>query len=271
MVTILLNKLTIVAKNPQTYFIKRLSEELGEHKIQHFNPWSDPIPASCDKILFRSSGIYHSDIDLDFVKNSQADVMNPLKSLEIFRSKSKQYEFFEAHHHPALQWWRLADWTNGPSDREFLVKPDMGQGGWGIEVLRAPELLKWKHSQEAKGDMSWVVQPYLNTQEYRVFFMGEERICLKRFPKNGERISNFAQEGEAQLVDLPTEIKAVIEPLIEDSRAYYGAIDLLDSVNGPIILELNVTPGIEQVEALGGRNLIQTLLSANFFCQIVKV
>lgn len=269
--TILLNKLTIVAKNQQTYFIKRLSEELGESKIQHFNPWIDPVPASCDKILFRSSGIYHSDVDLDFVKNSKAEVMNPLKSLEVFRSKSNQYTFFETHLHPSLPWWRLADWNDDSGEREFLVKPDYGQGGWGIEVLSAAALLKWQQAQEVKGDLSWIIQPYLKAQEYRVFFMGEERICLKRFPRSGERVSNFAQEGEARLVPLPSEVKAVVEPLIEDSGAYYGAIDLLDSANGPVILELNVTPGIEQVEALGQRNLIQALLSANFFCQIVKV
>lgn len=266
-----MNKLTIVAKNPQTYFIKRLSEELGEHRIQHFNPWIDPIPASCDKILFRSSGIYQSDDDLNFVRTTKAEVMNPLRCLEIFRSKSSQYEFYNSQLHPSLPWWYLADWTDESSDGEFLVKPDKGQGGWGIEVLRAGELIKWKQFQVAKGDLSWVVQPYLRTQEYRVFFVGEERICLKRFPKAGERVSNFAQEGEARLVALPIEIKSVVEPLIKDSGAYYGAIDLLDSVNGPIILELNVTPGIEQVEALGQRNLIQALLSANFFCQIVKV
>jgi len=267
-----MNKLTIVAKNPQTYFIKRLSEELGEEKIQHFNPWIDPVPASYVKILFRSSGIYHSDVDLDFVRGSGSDVMNPIKSLEIFRSKSSQYEFFQQHSHPALPWWRLKDWTaHDKESDEFLVKPDNGQGGWGIEVFSGCDLDRWKELQRLKGDLSWVVQPYIKAQEYRVFFMGSERICLKRLPKKGELVSNFAQEGEAKLVVLPQEIKEVIGPLIESSGAYYGAIDLLDTANGPAILELNVTPGIEQVEALAHQNLILALLSANFFCHIIKV
>ena len=263
-----MNKLTIVAKNPQTYFIKRLTEEVGQQNVQILNPWANSPPpvAPIQKILFRSSGVYNSDLDLDFIRQLKAVVINPLRSLEIFRTKSSQYEFFNNHSLPALSWCWLKDWKE--TEGEFLVKPDRGQGGWGIQVFNPKSLVAWKIEQERRGDSSWIVQPYKRGQEFRVFFAGAERLTLQRTTGPTSIAANFTQEGTAKLVKLPSELVPIVEKLIQNSEAYYGAIDLLDLPQGPVILELNVVPGIEQLETLSRRNIIQIILSANLFCHI---
>ncbi len=264
-----MNKLTIVAKNPRTYFIKRLIEEVGQEQVQLFNPWIDAIPAMFGKILFRSSGVYQDDRDLDLVRQSGAQVMNPLPCLETFRSKSSQYQFFNDHSHPSFSWCWLKDWQEASG--EFLVKPDRGQGGWGIQVFGPGALRQWRSEQEKKGDHSWIVQPYKKGKEFRIFFVGSERLTLERSASATGVAANFAQDGAARLVPLPSHLQAITEKLISDSGAYYGAIDMLDLSHGPVFLELNVVPGIEQLEILSGRNIIQILLSANFFCHKAKV
>lgn len=261
-----MNKLLVVAKNPETYFIKRLIKEVGLSRMLLFNPWQDPRPTDYACVLFRSSGVYQSDKDLEFARSCGRPLLNPLSALERFRSKSAQYQFFNQIGHPCLPWARLSEWQKTAG--RFLVKPDFGQGGWGIQVFDQLGLAQFHRQQMLKNDLSWIVQPYVSAAEYRVFFMGPERYVLKRAPSSETVAANFAQEGVAELVSMPAHLSQVVEPLIESSQAYYGAIDLLDPSSGPVILELNVVPGIEQLERLTGLNIIQHLLTANFFCQI---
>lgn len=260
-----MNKLLVVAKNPETYFIKRLIKEVGQGGVQLFNPWKDETPTGFDRVLFRSSGIYHSDRDLDFVRHCAHPVLNPVPSLELFRAKSTQYQFFQNHFHPFIPWQHLRDFTGG--EGWFLVKPDIGQGGWGIQVLTPSQMLTFKQQKLAAGDASWLVQPYVEATEYRVFFMGADRYTLKRLPTSGKATANFSQEGQAEVVTMPAHFREMIEKLIKDSGAYYGAIDLLDPDPGPVVLEVNVVPGIEQLEQLTHLNIVSRLLTANFFCQ----
>lgn len=260
-----MNKLLVVAKNPETYFIKRLIEEVGQQTIVLFNPWKDQNPQGFDRILFRSSGIYHSDADLDFVRKASVPVLNPLESLLRFRSKSSQYQWFKEQSHPHIPWQWLKDFTGGTG--WFLVKPDLGQGGWGIQVLTSSQMLSFKEQQMVKGDLSWLVQPYVEATEYRVFFMGEDRFTLKRSAGEGKVASNFSQEGLAELVTMPAHMVSMVERLIKESGAYYGAIDLLDPDEGPVVLEVNMVPGIEQLEQLTHLNIISRFMTANFFCQ----
>lgn len=262
-----MNKLLVVAKNPETYFIKRLIKEVGQNGLLLFNPWKDAAPSGFERVLFRSSGIYHSDLDLEFVRHCGRPVLNPLSSLILFRSKSSQYRFFQERSHPCPPWQFLSDFTGG--EGWFLVKPDFGQGGWGIEVLTSSQMLAFKAKQQKLGDMSWLVQPYIEATEYRVFFVGDERFTLKRLPREGKAASNFAQEGSAEVVSMPAHLSVMIERLIKDSGAYYGAIDLLDPDHGPVVLEVNVVPGIEQLEQLTNLNIVSRLVTANFFCQNV--
>ena len=261
-----MNKLLVVAKNPETYFIKRLIKEVGQDKVMLFNPWKDAAPTGYSCVLFRSFGVYQSDKDLEFAKECGAPVLNPVSTIERFRSKSSQYHFFNQHGYPSLPWTALKDWRQAHG--RFLVKPDFGQGGWGIEVLDGPGMNKFCEEQTLKNDLSWIIQPFVEAPEYRIFFMGSERYVLKRAPTQEACAANFAQNGKAELVSMPQHLSIIVEPLIHSSGAYYGAVDLLDPASGPVILELNAVPGIEQLELLTGLNLIQHLLTANFFCQI---
>lgn len=263
-----MNKLLVLAKNKETYFIKKLIKELGHERIILYNPWKDHGPSEFINILVRTSGIYGDSKDLDFLHQAKVPILNPLSSLEIFRSKSSQYKFFDLAHHPCALWCsiREKDFLNWQTDL-FLVKPDFGQGGWGIEVLSGAALNNWIKEKKIKGDLSWIIQPYLKASEYRIFFIGDERFCLKRMSSGKNVAANFAADGEARLVKLPEHLTDMVEKLIKTSQAYYGAIDLLDHAKGPVFLELNVVPGIEQLEALTHHNVIQILVSAKFFCQ----
>ena len=56
-----MNKLVIITKNPQTYFIERLIKDVGEDKVKLFNPWTDLEFPMGENYLVRTTGVYGSD------------------------------------------------------------------------------------------------------------------------------------------------------------------------------------------------------------------
>jgi glutathione synthase/RimK-type ligase-like ATP-grasp enzyme len=257
-----MNKFCVVAKNKETYFIKRLIEEVGE--VDLFDPWSDLVLPEAEKYIVRTTGIYGNDLDLLMINTLPSErLVNPLPILKRFRSKNTQYEWFDQLDLPCLPWMSLKG-TNLVTVEKFfrlypevVVKPFNGQGGWGIEALKWDNFKSWKKKKAQ--DEDYLIQPFIkNATEYRYFFIkGENPVVLQRHAKTGIA-ANFQREGEATLVTFPIDHKEVVERLIERSGALYGAIDLLIYDERLIILELNAVPGIEQLEKVSGLNVMKT-------------
>lgn len=258
--------LLILAKNKDTYFIKRLINEVGVSHCMLFDPWSNEhVPEATQQCLVRTTGVYGSDADLDFLKGYPGNIINPLSALELFRRKSTQYQFFSDHNLPALPWLELIDlswdevhhWVRLCRQSQFIVKPDRGQGGWGIEIHDLPSLKDWFELQKQRQDLNYLLQPFLTeAHEYRVFFVGEELTTLRREATTNHMAANFRQGGLAHLDELPAWSVANIKRLIQDSGAQYGAIDVFLRHPEMWILELNTAPGVEQLEQVSGQNIV---------------
>lgn len=261
-----MNKICVVAKNFNTYFLKRLTEEVGMEDLIFFNPWSDQDLPSADIYLVRSTGVYGSDRDLDSLAKADGVVLNPMKSLRLFRDKNLQYQFFRQHQIPHLPWMDLKN-VSLQEAQEFLkkhsvglVKPHRGQGGWGIGTFDSVGFEQWWKDKEEKDDFDYLLQPYLDeAKELRLFFVEDEVICLGRKAQQGVA-ANFQQEGEAWVENFPVEFDELIKRVIQLSGAQYGAIDLMIKGSDIYFLELNTVPGIEQLEKVTGKNIISELL-----------
>ena len=262
-----MNKLCVVAKNKETYFIKRLIEEVGEG-VALFDPWTDFMLPEAELYLARTSGVYKNDLDL-MILNSlpEEKVINPLRALKRFRSKSSQYQWFDEENHPALPWMALknADPLNVEKFfrlyPEVLVKPDVGQGGWGIEVFRWEAFSGWWKKKKKEGDLDYLIQPFKkDATEYRYFFLkGADPIVLERKAKSGVG-ANFKREGEATLSKFPTEHQTQLDRVINESGVTYGALDILVDNYGMYVLELNTVPRVEQLEKVSQINVLKLIL-----------
>ncbi len=268
-----MNKLVVVAKNSETHFIKRLTEEVGE-SVLIFNPWADLVLPDSQKYLVRTTGVYGSDLDLLILKTLTPDkIINPFPSLQLFRSKLTQYYWFEDHQFPVPAWISLKGVDVLTVEKFFrlyptaVVKPSIGQGGWGVEGLNWEKFKSWWKKKQGR-DEDYILQNFIpDATELRYFFIqGEAPIVLERKSKSGIA-ANFKKQGQAELSKLPIELQPLVDRLITKSGLYYGAIDLLLDRGNPQILEVNAVPGIEQLESVSGQNVMGRLLSAKFFCQ----
>jgi glutathione synthase/RimK-type ligase-like ATP-grasp enzyme len=261
-----MNKICVIAKNKETHFIKRLTEEVGQggapEGVALFDPWSDIEFPQARTYIGRTTGIHKSDLDLMMMK-SLPRLINPHDTLKRFRSKQNQYMWMEEHDLPILPWISIRNTDAITAEKftvlypEVVVKPDIGQGGWGVEVLTRDSLKGWLK----KHDPDYLLQPFIkHATELRYFFIkGADPIVLKRKAKTGIA-ANFKNQGEAEVASLPDKFTPVINKLIELSGAYYGAIDLFIQDDELFILELNTVPGIEQLEKVSGLNIMSKLL-----------
>lgn len=262
-----MNKICVVAKNPDTYFVKRLIKEVGLGAII-FNPWEDLLFPEADLYLSRCSGVYGSDLDLMFLKSVPKNrLINNFDVLKLFRSKSTQYEWFEKEDVPSLPWLPVKGTDLITIEKffrlypELIVKPVIGQGGWGVEKITWPQFKSWKKKKGV--DQNYLLQPFIkDATEFRYFFIkGFSPIIFERKVRSGVA-SNFKNQGEAFISQLPQNILNKMKQIEASSGAHYGAIDLLLKDGQLSVLELNSVPGIEQLEKVSGINVIKELLKS---------
>lgn len=278
---VFMNKILVLAKNKNTYFVRRLIETVGAQTVVLFDPWSEIAPeiTSIERILVRTTGVYSSAADINYLKSEVFGkcIINSLAALETFRSKLSQYEYFEQHNLPHFPWLNLQEsdlsglesfLRKHPADR-YLIKPHRGQGGWGIETFTFQEILSWfKERKSNQGDLEYLLQIYYETAvEVRFFFIGEDySVTLQRLKTPGLAQANFTQGGEARIVADHDDFWPLVKRIRSKLSLTYGAIDALLIDGRPVILEVNATPGIEQLEQVSGQDVMKRL-TAKFFGQ----
>ncbi len=281
------DKIIYLSPNSDTYFARRFFEECERDglEVDIINPFQSVIspldihPSRCF-LMFRTSGIYFDDYDLEMSKilYPNADTWNPLSAIHLTRTKMRQLRFFMKHglsHVPTLSLRGRMDESMTRSVDEFaerfnpehqwIFKLNRGQQGIGVNRIDGREkLMSWLETFWAMKDQDFLIQPYIEAlNEYRCFFIKKTNQIwwLKRVGHEGK--SNFAQGGNAELVSIPPKtVEEEAHRLIQLSGCEYGAIDILWTGTEAKILELNSQPGIEQLEQITQANIMKKLLTA---------
>lgn len=79
--------------------------------------------------------------------------------------------------------------------------------------------------------------------------------AMKRTAKEGEFRSNLHRGGSAEIVKLTREEKASAISAAKAMGLTVAGVDMLPSVRGPLILEVNSSPGLEGIEAATGKDI----------------
>jgi ribosomal protein S6--L-glutamate ligase len=106
-----------------------------------------------------------------------------------------------------------------------------------------------------------IVQDYINIQsDIRVIVAGEKIIgSMRRIAKSGEIRANAHQGGNAEPFIVTTEIKKMCIEAAKKIKAEICAIDIIESEFGPLILEVNTSPGLQKITEVTKKNIAKEM------------
>ncbi|MCI1754132.1 MAG: 30S ribosomal protein S6--L-glutamate ligase [Flavobacteriales bacterium] len=79
--------------------------------------------------------------------------------------------------------------------------------------------------------------------------------AMKRVGKEGEFRSNLHRGGKAELIDLTAEESRMALHAARALGLHVAGVDLLQSERGPLVIEVNASPGLEGIEKATGKDI----------------
>ena len=282
--------IVILSRNENLYSTKRLREEAENRG--HYIEIIDPL--KCDIIIEKEKPtIYYNDRYLDYVDAiiprigasvtffgcavvRQFEMMNVFTiatSDAIIRSRDKLRSFQRLS--KAGIGMPKTVFTNYSRDVEkvishvggtpVIIKLLEGTQGLGVVLVEtknaAESVLEAFNGLQARA----LVQEYIeeaNGADIRALVVDGHVVgAMKRQGKEGEFRSNLHRGGSAEIVKLN---EAEIKVAMKASRALnlpVCGVDMLQSSRGPLLLEVNSTPGLEGIEAATHKNIARAIIT----------
>ena len=114
-------------------------------------------------------------------------------------------------------------------------------------------------------DVSIMVQEYIKEAggaDIRCFVVGGKVVAaIKRQAQPGEFRSNLHRGGSASLIKITPEERSTAVRAAKIMGLNVAGVDLLRSNHGPLVMEVNSSPGLEGIEAATGRDVAGMIIA----------
>ncbi|MEM1264052.1 MAG: 30S ribosomal protein S6--L-glutamate ligase [Pseudomonadota bacterium] len=163
----------------------------------------------------------------------------------------------------------VTGFANSPDDTEDLLKAVGGapvvikllEGTQGVGVVLAETRKAASSVIEAfrglKAD--FMVQEFIaeaGGADIRCFVIGDKVVAaMKRQGKDGEFRSNLHRGGTASLIKITPEERSTAVRSAKLMGLNVAGVDLLRSRHGPVVMEVNSSPGLEGIEAATNKDV----------------
>ncbi len=93
-------------------------------------------------------------------------------------------------------------------------------------------------------------------KDLRAFVVGDQVIAAMRRRAQGDEFrSNVHRGGTTEMVDLPADYKRVAVQAAQIMGLKIAGVDMLESDHGPLVMEVNSSPGLEGIESATGLDI----------------
>ncbi len=212
------------------YIIPRIGANVtkqGEKVIRHFEKMGVPSLTSSDGLLnsrnkFRSMQIL-----------AEANLRMPLTYF------SNDFEYAERIVHSKLGY-------------PFILKITEGTQGVGVYLIKSEHQAKRFFDYYSESKTAVILQKFIaesKGRDVRIFTVGNKVIAaMERIAPANEFRSNIHQGGLGQMVNLSSDEIEMAVNAIKALGLKIGGVDIIRSEKGPMILEVNSSPGLEGIE-----------------------
>ena len=153
---------------------------------------------------------------------------------------------------------------NSFKGKPIIIKLLEGTHGEGVILTESPQnALATIETLNAAG-VKFLLQEYIEEsqgEDIRAIVVdGVVVAAMKRKCKSGDFRSNLHRGGTSEMISLSSaEEKTAVRAAKALGLGFCG-IDILQSKNGPLVLEINSTPGLEGIENTSGKNVSKSVI-----------
>jgi ribosomal protein S6--L-glutamate ligase len=163
----------------------------------------------------------------------------------------------------------ITGFANSPDDTEDLLRFVGGapavikllEGTQGVGVVLGETKKAAESVIEAFRGLkaNFMVQEFIkesNGSDIRCFVIGEKVVAaMKRTGREGEFRSNLHRGGTAELTKITPEERSTAVRSAKIMGLNVAGVDLLRSNHGPVVMEVNSSPGLEGIEKATGKDI----------------
>ena len=290
-------KIAILSRGPQNHSTRSLVE--AAQKSGHTANVCDPfgfylqIGGSGDRITYK--GVSAEDYDVVIPRLSGATaryggevvshyewvgipVVNTANAIAEARHKLKSLRILAQHDLPVPPSLTvgsatyLEDKSQEIGDYPYIIKPFYGTHGIGVMLLDTPTSLT--STIEAMCDLhrDYIIQSFIAEAagaDIRVLVVGGKIIAaMERFAEPGEFRSNIHQGASGKQITLTDENKRIAIDATAALNLDIAGVDIMKTKNGPVILEVNPSPGFEELESVSGVDIAKSMI--DFAMQVAE-
>ena len=277
-------KIALLARNPNLYSHKRLIEAAEErgHEIVWLNTlrctvhiashkpevFYDGEPAEGFDAIIPRIGASVTNYGLAILRQFEMRGCWSLnESVAIGRSRDKLRSLqILAKHGLGLP---LTAYANDPKKAEEIIRAVKGppvvikllEGTQGIGVVLADSMSSAKSVIEAfrGANVNILVQEFIKEAggtDIRALVIGGKVVAaMKRTGAADDFRSNLHRGGSAQLIKITPEERSTAVRAAKRMGLNVCGVDMLRSNHGPVIMEVNSSPGLEGIEAATGKDI----------------
>jgi ribosomal protein S6--L-glutamate ligase len=168
----------------------------------------------------------------------------------------------------------VTGFAHSPDDVQDLIKMVGGapmvikllEGTQGIGVVLAETQKAGESVIEAFMGLraNILVQEFIKEAggaDIRCFVIGEKVVAsMMRKAKEGEFRSNLHRGGSAELVRITPEERSTAVRAARIMGLNVAGVDILRSHHGPVVMEVNSSPGLEGIEAATGKDIASMMI-----------
>jgi ribosomal protein S6--L-glutamate ligase len=282
-------KIAILSRNSKLYSTKRLveaAEELG-HQVVVVDPLNCAIELESKKPRIFYEGEFLDDIDAIIPRIGASvtfygtAVVRQFEMMNVFTAVKSESLVNSRDKLRSLQILAKAGvglpktvFTNYANDVDYVIDAVGGaplvlkllEGTQGLGVVLAETYNAANSVLEAFNGLKArvIAQEFIAESggaDLRAFVVNGVVVgAMKRQGKEGEFRSNLHRGGSANIIKLSEEEE---ETAINSAKAMglgVAGVDMLQSKNGPLVLEVNSSPGLEGIEAATGKDIAKEII-----------
>lgn len=145
-----------------------------------------------------------------------------------------------------------------------IIKLQEGTQGLGVILAETKKSAKSILDTFYKMDTSILMQKFIeesNGEDIRIFVVGDKIVAsMKRTCEVGEFRSNVHRGGTTETVDLSPKERYIALNATKHIGLGVAGVDLIRSNKGPLLIEVNASPGLQGIEAATGINVAKEIV-----------